>query len=99
MKILAIEFSSDHRSVAVSAGDRVLGLAREVATAYDRPISLPSTGAGAPIPLTEVPTGSSDRIQVAIDDEGLCPRYAAAVAEVRLGASPAWLAAQPNQTK
>jgi phenylalanyl-tRNA synthetase beta chain len=79
----------------------VLGLAREVATAYDRPLTLPSADAQAKVRLAAVPavvaqgcSASSDRVTVTIDDEGLCPRYAAAVADVRVGPSPAWLAAR-----
>ena len=72
----------------------VLGLAREVATAYDLPITLPKADAHAPIRLAAIPIGSSDRVKVAIDDDELCPRYAAAVADVRVGPSPAWLAAR-----
>jgi phenylalanyl-tRNA synthetase beta chain len=72
----------------------VLGLAREVATAYDRPITLPSTAANAAIRLATIPTGPSDRVKVTIEDLELCPRYAAAVAEVTVGPSPAWLAAR-----
>src|SRR5213080_560979 len=55
----------------------VLGLAREVATVYDKAVTLPSTDPGATIPLKALPTGSSDRVRVAIEDEELCPRYAA----------------------
>jgi phenylalanyl-tRNA synthetase beta chain len=69
----------------------VVGLAREVATAFDRPIVLPSTDAGAKARLATIPGGGSDRIRVTIEDEDLCPRYAALVADVTLGASPAWL--------
>ena len=72
----------------------VLGLAREVATAYDRPITLPSTAPNATIRLATIPIGSSDRVKVTIEDEELCPRYAAAVAEVTVGPSPAWMAAR-----
>jgi phenylalanyl-tRNA synthetase beta chain len=72
----------------------VLGLAREVATAYDLPLRLPSTEPGAAIPMHAMPTGSHDRLAVSIDDEELCPRYAAAVAEVSIGPSPAWMAAR-----
>src|SRR2546425_1871111 len=61
----------------------VIGLAREVATAYDRPITLPSSDPGARIALKKMETGSSDRVRVAIEDEELCPRYAAGVAEVK----------------
>src|SRR5262245_10287076 len=70
----------------------VLGLAREVATAFDVPLATPSYDAGAPIRLERLPAGPSDRLQIAIEDDALCPRYAGAVAEVTLGPSPAWLA-------
>ena len=70
----------------------VLGLAREVATAYDLPLTLPSTEATNGLALRPTPTGASDRAKVAIEDEELCPRYAAAVAEVALGPSPDWMA-------
>jgi phenylalanyl-tRNA synthetase beta chain len=72
----------------------VLGLAREVATAYDLPVALPSADAGAKARLAALPTGTSDRLKVTIEDAELCPRYAAAVAEVTMGSSPAWLAAR-----
>src|SRR3982751_3056007 len=51
----------------------VLGLAREVSTAFEKPLSLPSTGAQARTRLATVPTGASDRISVTIDAEDLCP--------------------------
>ena len=72
----------------------VLGLAREVATAYDLPLTLPSSSAEAKTRIAEVPIGASDRLTVSIEDEELCPRYAALVADVRVGASPAWMAAR-----
>jgi phenylalanyl-tRNA synthetase beta chain len=72
----------------------VLGLAREVATAYDLPVTLPSAEPGAKIGLKPLPSGRSDRLAVTLDELELCPRYAAAVAEVRIGPSPAWLAAR-----
>jgi phenylalanyl-tRNA synthetase beta chain len=72
----------------------VLGLAREIATAYDLPLLMPGTDPQAKARLAVLPTGVSDRIKVSIDDEELCPRYAAAVADVRVGPSPAWLAAR-----
>lgn len=60
----------------------VYGLAREAATAFDRdlrPLDAPATGTGhAPL-------------KVSIADAG-CGRYALAVADVRVGPSPAWLA-------
>ena len=72
----------------------VLGLAREVATAFDRPLTLPSPDPGAAIRLATIPAGVSDRLRVTIEDEELCPRYAAAIAEVTVGPSPAWMAAR-----
>jgi phenylalanyl-tRNA synthetase beta chain len=72
----------------------VIGLAREVATAYDRPITLPSASPGAKLPLKPSPTGVSDRLTVSIEDSDLCPRYAAAVADVSVAPSPAWMAAR-----
>src|SRR5262249_5956111 len=38
-----------------------------------------------------LPTGASERVRVTIDDEELCPRYAAAVADVSSGVSPSWI--------
>ena len=72
----------------------VIGLAREVATAYDLPLTLPSTAADAKVRLAALATGTSDRVSVMIDDRELCPRFAAAVADVRMGTSPAWMAAR-----
>jgi phenylalanyl-tRNA synthetase beta chain len=70
----------------------VVGLAREVATAFNLPLRLPSHDADAAIRLAALPTGRSDRVQIALDDPDMCPRYAGAVAEVTLGASPPWMA-------
>ena len=44
--------------------------------------------------MAELPPGASDRVTITIDDDELCPRYAARVADVRIGRSPAWLAAR-----
>src|SRR5476651_887726 len=70
----------------------VLGLAREVATAYDLPLTLPSSNAGARVALAATPVGdvaqglspAAQRISVSIQDAELCPRFAAAVANVRI---------------
>ena len=67
----------------------VVGIAREVATAYNLPLkNLPGArladAAGAP--------DSIAGLDVVLEDAELCPRYAAAVADVKIGASPAWLA-------
>ena len=72
----------------------VLGLAREVATAFDRPLRLPSADADARVRLAALPVAGAGGVRVTIEDEELCPRYAALVADVALGPSPAWLAAR-----
>ncbi|HEY3043208.1 MAG TPA: phenylalanine--tRNA ligase subunit beta [Vicinamibacterales bacterium] len=69
----------------------VLGLAREVATIYNLPLRPPSSSAGATILLKSLPIGASDHLTVTIEDADLCPRYAAAVADVSVGTSPAWM--------
>jgi phenylalanyl-tRNA synthetase beta chain len=69
----------------------VFGLAREVATIYNLPLVPPSAAPSAKVRLEPVPTGTSDRLAVRIDDPELCPRYAAAITDVTVGASPAWL--------
>lgn len=69
----------------------VLGFAREIATAYDLPVRLPSTDAAAKIALTSVAIGESERLKVSLEDAELCPRYAAGVAEVTPAVSPQWM--------
>src|SRR5581483_7253284 len=64
-----------------------------VATAFDRPLTLPAPGDGA-LALGETPVGDSDHLDVGIDDPDLCPRYSAAIADVRIAPSPPWLAAR-----
>ena len=84
----------------------VIGLAREVATAFQLPVrqfsrdaspppGIPNaaTASGVPLRLAALEVGSNhERIRVTLEDPVLCPRYAAAVAEVTIGPSPAWLA-------
>jgi phenylalanyl-tRNA synthetase beta chain len=64
----------------------VLGLAREIATTYDLPLQpyAPELKLG---PTILQPSA----IKVTVEDEELCPRYAAAVAEVTPSTSPSWL--------
>ena len=64
----------------------VIGLAREVATAFDIPF--------APTPATSsasVPSGENGRLNISIEDEQLGPRYVGAVADITAVASPAWM--------
>ena len=72
----------------------VVGLAREVATLYDRPMTLPSASSSATLELTPLSAGESQRLRVTVADDQLCPRYAAAVAEVAVGRSPSWMTAR-----
>jgi phenylalanyl-tRNA synthetase beta chain len=72
----------------------VIGLAREVATVYDRPLRLPSTDPGARIRVAAIAAEPAARLTVTIEEAELCPRYAAAVAEVTIGRSPEWMAAR-----
>src|SRR6188508_1739580 len=46
----------------------VIGLAREIATAYALPLRLPSSDAGAIVKLADSPCGTPDGISVAIED-------------------------------
>jgi phenylalanyl-tRNA synthetase beta chain len=70
----------------------VMGLAREVATTFDVPLRELSPTASAPLGLARLEVGTNDRVRVVLEDAVLCPRYSAAVAEVQVGPSPAWLA-------
>ncbi len=65
----------------------VIGLAREVATRYATTLRTPPTQSlGEPSPTSLGP------LSVAIEDPARCARYCAAIADVRVGPSPAWLA-------
>jgi phenylalanyl-tRNA synthetase beta chain len=69
----------------------VVGLAREVATAYGLPLAQAATAAP--------PTDAADAgIDVVLDDPDLCPRYVGAVADVMMGPSPAWMQARLQAT-
>ena len=76
----------------------VAGLAREAATACGVALRLPWDEAGRPISTVRPPAGptasriGADGLDVSIEAPDLCPRYAAAIAEVRVGPSPDWLA-------
>ena len=61
----------------------IIGFAREVGTAYSLPVK----------PLAPKPLPSTPAVDVSVKLEApdLCPRYAAAVADVTIAPSPAWL--------
>jgi phenylalanyl-tRNA synthetase beta chain len=67
----------------------VIGFAREIATLYDLPLrplnDAPHGG------LAQMDVGESAHVAVTVEDAELCPRYAAATADVTPGASPAWM--------
>ena len=74
----------------------VIGLAREISALYDTPLrgaaALALAGASG---LNATPHNSeASGLKVTIEDPALCPRYAAAVADITIGPSPAWLAAR-----
>lgn len=66
----------------------VIGLAREAAVRYGSPLRLPATD------VVETGAPAGDVLGVGIDAPDLCPFFAARVLEVRIGPSPAWLAAR-----
>ena len=65
----------------------ILGMAREVATAYALKLK------PGPKLAALTPTNKAD-IDIAIDSLDLCPRYAGAVVDVAVGPSPAWMQAR-----
>jgi len=65
----------------------LVGLAREVATKYGTSLKLPASR-----DLGASSTGVLDPLRVTIEDTARCPRYCAAIADVKVGPSPAWLA-------
>jgi phenylalanyl-tRNA synthetase beta chain len=68
----------------------VYGLARETATAFHLPLKGLDDVSRGPA-ASEPEHAARPAVPVAIDDPG-CKRYALAVADVRIGPSPAWLA-------
>jgi phenylalanyl-tRNA synthetase beta chain len=64
----------------------VVGLAREVATRYGTALHAP-----AGLALGEPDAAAANGIRVTLEEPTLCPRYCAAVADVRVGPSPDWL--------
>jgi phenylalanyl-tRNA synthetase beta chain len=73
--------------ITANRGDclSILGLAREMAAAVDKPIQLPPT-------RVEKPLSKKTDFTVEIHDFDLCPRYTARVIEgVKIGPSPKWM--------
>src|SRR5262249_42846427 len=68
----------------------VVGFAREIGTAFDLPVAVPPD-LGSRVRLAPLTFGESERLKVTLEDAELCPRYAAAVAEVTPATTPAWM--------
>jgi phenylalanyl-tRNA synthetase beta chain len=67
----------------------VAGFAREVAALYDVPLRFRP----APLPSGAHPSAVGP-LRVTVQEPALCPRFTAALADVTVGPSPAWLAAR-----
>jgi len=73
----------------------VMGMAREVATAYGLQVRRPVVGADK-LALSSLKTVEKSDIDVVIERPDLCARYAGAVADVTVGSSPAWMRERLN---
>jgi phenylalanyl-tRNA synthetase beta chain len=71
----------------------VAGMAREVATAYGLQVRRPVVG-GSSLALTSLKSVDQGDIDIAIENKELCPRYAGAIADVKVGPSPDWMQAR-----
>lgn len=69
----------------------VTGIAREVATAYDLPLRMPTVDGPAWLRLAAFDAGTPASFSVRLDAPDLCPRFAGAAAGVTIGPSPAWM--------
>jgi phenylalanyl-tRNA synthetase beta chain len=100
-ELSSIELAGEHKDIGADPLDAVLdfevhanrpdalsiiGFAREAATAYSVPVRQPQ--------VKQLPMGGSGVVTVKLEAPDLCPRYAAAVADVTIGPSPAWLASR-----
>jgi phenylalanyl-tRNA synthetase beta chain len=79
----------------------VMGMAREVATAYDLPLRRPvvkgkdgDEETGSSLRLVSLKAVEKADVAVVIENPDLCPRYAGAVADVTVGPSPGWMQAR-----
>jgi phenylalanyl-tRNA synthetase beta chain len=75
----------------------IVGLAREVATAYALPLREPVEGGphvADRVSLAALSPAERTEVAVVLDVPALGPRYAGAVADVTVGPSPAWMQAR-----
>ncbi len=81
----------------------VSGMAREVAAAFGLQVRRPTVGGRPPsdgpsLHLTSLKSVDTSDIDIVIENPELCPRYAGAIADVVVGASPEWLQARLRST-
>ena len=70
----------------------MIGIAREIATAYRRPLRVPGGRDFSPAGISgDGPAGTDNAIAVTIEAPELCGRYAGTVADVKVAPSPQWL--------
>jgi phenylalanyl-tRNA synthetase beta chain len=72
----------------------VIGIAREIATAYGLPLRVPGPSASGFLRTPELRPAGRDEVTVAIEAPDLCARYAAAAVEITPGPSPVWMQAR-----
>lgn len=66
----------------------IVGMAREVATAYGVPLNVRGAGSAA---ARGARGGRLANLHIGIENPDLCPRYAGAVADVEVRPSPTWM--------
>ena len=71
----------------------VAGIAREIATAQGLQVRRPVAG-GSSLSLISLKAVEQSDIDIVIENNELCPRYAGAVADVKVGPSPDWMQAR-----
>lgn len=72
----------------------VIGIAREIATAYRLPLRVPGPSAAGILRTPDLRTVSTAEFSVTITAPELCARYSAAAVEITPGPSPAWMQAR-----
>lgn len=72
----------------------VVGIAREVSATYDLPLYPHEPDGSDGRRLRRLHPGEIEGLTVSLEEPALCPRYGAAVADVLIQPSPAWLAAR-----
>ena len=68
----------------------VAGIAREIATAQGLQVRRPVVG-GSSLSVISLKAVEQGDVDIVIDNKELCPRYAGAVADVKVGPSPDWV--------